>query len=104
MVRSGDGVEVVVGFLAAQVAAAGAFGDPAVGAVGLLLPLFAEDVAGVVLVPLPFLPAGLVPRGREQGEAANGAQRLEKAVVDLELPGVGVQVSEPDPVGVGQTD
>jgi hypothetical protein len=29
----------------------------------LLLPLFAEDLAGVVLVPLPFLAAGLVPRG-----------------------------------------
>ena len=92
----------MVGFLAAQVTRPGAFGDPAVRAVGLLLPLFAEDVAGVVLMPLPFLAAGFVPRGREEGEAADGAERLEKAVVDFQLPGVGVQVGQPDAVGVGQ--
>jgi hypothetical protein len=70
----------------------------------LLLPLFAEDVAGVVLMALPFLAAGLVPRGREQREAADGAEGLEKAVVDFQLPGVGVQVGQPDAVGVGQAD
>jgi hypothetical protein len=53
-------------------------------------------------MPLPFLAAGLVPRGREEREAADGAKRLEKAVVDLQLPGVGVQVGKPDAVGIGQ--
>ena len=92
----------MVGLLAAQVARAGAFGDPAVRAVGLLLPFFAEDVAGVVLMALPFLATGFVPRGREQGEAAHRAERLEESVVDFQLPGVGVQVGQPDAVGVGQ--
>jgi hypothetical protein len=41
---------------------------------------------------LPFLAAGFVTRGREQGEAPDGAEGLEKAVVDFQLPGVGVQV------------
>jgi hypothetical protein len=53
-------------------------------------------------MPLPFLAAGLVPRGREQGETADGAKRLEEAVGDFQLPGVGVQVGQPDAVGVGQ--
>ena len=38
----------------------------------------------------------------EKGTGIDGAQRLENAVVDLQLPGVGVQVGRPDAVTVGQ--
>ena len=33
---------------------------------------------------------------------AHGAKRLQEAVVDFQLPGVDVQVGQPDGVGIGQ--